>query len=299
MGCETTFLLSSLKSLWVIQAGQQARMVGCRLLLRLSSLTSYAVLGDLDGTTDFRETVPFMTTENTFSGSGFCPICEDQTLFTSQYDWYRDHLLCSRCNSIPRERALSLLLNRCLPNWRTLAIHESSPTNRGISLKLQREANRYIPTHFWADRPLGSSVDGIRNENLEKQTFSDSSFDLVVTLDVMEHVNNPDQVFGEISRTLRAGGAYLFTTPTYKGLSISERRAQYHADGSITHLSEPEFHGNPIDAAGSLVTFHYGYDLPDIIRRASGMDVEVIRFNDYRHGIIGEFTEVYRAVKSA
>lgn len=232
-----------------------------------------------------------------YHASGYCPICEADVEFTAQYDWYRDHLLCSRCGSIPRERALALVLGRRFPNWRAFTIHESSPSPRGTSLKLRRECRSYIASQFFPDKPLGKVVDGFRNENLEVQTFLDESFDLVVTLDVMEHVNQPADVLREIARTLRPGGAYLFTVPTYKERVTSERRARYNADGSILHHAPPEYHGNPISDAGSLVTFHYGYDFAERAFDWSGLDVEVIRFHDHSHGLIGEFTEVYVATK--
>ena len=228
---------------------------------------------------------------------GYCPICEADRTFRSLHSWYRDHLLCSGCGSIPRERGLALALDRHLPDWRGLAIHESSPADRGISPKMRKEAPGYIATQFFSDEGLGETVRGIRNENLEQQTFEDSVFDLVVTLDVMEHVNQPDRVFREIARTLKPGGTYLFTVPTYKEKVTSDRRALYGPDGTVEHLAEPEYHGNPISDAGSLVTFHYGYDLAERIHEWCSMDVEICRFHAPSLGIIGEFTEVYRAWK--
>jgi SAM-dependent methyltransferase len=136
-----------------------------------------------------------------------------------------------------------------------------------------------------------------RNENLEHLTFADSSFDLVVTLDVMEHVNDPDAVIREVWRTLATDGWYVFTAPTYKTRAESERRARM-VDGVIEHLAPPEFHENPTDPAGqSLVTFRYGYDLPERIAAAAPFDTTVFRFNDRRHGVLGEFTEVYACRK--
>lgn len=229
--------------------------------------------------------------------SGHCPICEADAEFTARADWYRDHLLCSGCGSIPRERALALVLSRHFADWRKLAIHESSPGNRGISPKMRRECPGYVASQFFPGEPLGAVVKGSRNENLEAQTFSDQSFDVVVTLDVMEHVNMPDLVAREVARTLKPGGAYLFTVPTFKGGVKSERRSFYRQDGSVEHYAEPEFHGNPVSDAGSLVTFHYGYDLAEKIYQWSGLDVEVSRFHDHHFGIVGEFTEVYLAAK--
>lgn len=233
-----------------------------------------------------------------YKHSGFCPICEAPTEFVAAKAWYREFLHCSRCKSVPRERALALVLSRRFPDWRSWSIHESSPANRGISPKMKRECRGYIATQFFPGERLGATVKGFRNENLEEQTFADGTFDLVVTLDVMEHVNQPDAVMRSIARTLKPGGSYLFTVPTYKDRVKSERRALYHANGVVEHFAEPEYHGNPVSDAGSLVTFHYGYDLPELISTWSGMDVELTRFHDHHHGIIGEFTEVYVASKN-
>ena len=230
-----------------------------------------------------------------YDRAGFCPICAAEVRFTATDHWYRDHLRCSRCRSIPRERALALVLERGFPGWRSLAIHESSPADRGISTKLARECPGYVASQFFPGQPPGALVSGFRNENLEALTFADASFDLVVTLDVMEHVNRPDEVLREVARTLRPGGAYLFTVPTYKDRVTTERRAFFRPDGGVDHMAEPEYHGNPVSDQGALVTFHYGYDFAELISAWSGFDVEVVRFHDHRHGVIGDFTEVYLA----
>ncbi|CAI9410975.1 Ubiquinone biosynthesis O-methyltransferase, mitochondrial [Nocardioides sp. T2.26MG-1] len=154
-----------------------------------------------------------------------------------------------------------------------------------------------MPTQFFPRDELGAIIGGVRNENLERQTFPDGVFDLVISLDVMEHVGDPDKAMREIARTLAPGGAYVFTAPTYEGKSRSERRARYLPDGTAEHLAEPEYHGNPISDDGALVTFHYGYDLPELIHQWSGLDVEVVRFHDHHHGLIGTMTEVYACTK--
>lgn len=49
--------------------------------------------------------------------------------------------------------------------------------------------------------------------NGEKLKFRDSSFDLVLSFDVFEHIPNTDKHLNEIKRVLRSGGYYLFGTP--------------------------------------------------------------------------------------
>src|SRR5690349_5977029 len=89
---------------------------------------------------------------------GFCPICESRTIFQAYNDWFRDHLLCQTCRngSVPRERALALILEEIVPNWRNLSIHESSPAERGISLKLRETGTNYIASQYFPGEKLGA-----------------------------------------------------------------------------------------------------------------------------------------------
>lgn len=229
----------------------------------------------------------------TYEFEGFCSVCELEVTFRSTSRLYRDNLRCSNCSSMVRERALALALNETIPGWREIDIHESSPAEQGISAKIKSEANRYTASHFFPDKLLGSYTGEFRNENLEKQTFADASFDLVVTLDVMEHVFDPRAVYNEIYRTLRPGGHYIHTFPISKSQTTDAvRRAQRLQDGSIDYLDKPVYHGNPIDTSGSLVTFVYGYEISRLIAEWAPFDVRIVRFWDAGHGIIGDYTEV-------
>jgi len=225
---------------------------------------------------------------------GRCPICEKSVRFRATDPWYREHLFCDGCrdSSTPRERALMHTIRVFFPEWRSLSIHESSPIERGASAMLRQHCRSYTATQLYPGMVTGTTRDGIRCEDLEKLTFSDECFDLTVSQDVMEHVNRPDLAHREIARTLRPGGAHVFTAPTYKGLVTSFRRAFVGPDG-VEHLHEPEYHGNPVDPRGALVTFHYGYDLPERIHEWSGLHTTVLRFHDHHIGAIGDFTEVY------
>lgn len=228
---------------------------------------------------------------------GRCPVCERRTRFEALGDWLRDELLCVRCGSIPRERAFAACLALHRPGWRDEVIHESSPAPRSISARMRREGRRYVASQWRPDRPPGEVVDGERNETLEALTFGDETVDLHCHLDVMEHVNEPRACFREMARTLRPGGQILFTTPIYSGKARTQRRARY-TEAGVEHLAEPEYHGNPIDPAGSLVTFRYGRDLPELIRGwAPELSVCVVTLLDASMGVLGEFREVVVATK--
>ena len=140
--------------------------------------------------------------------------------------------------------------------------------------------------------PFGTMVGGLRNEDLERQTFADATFDLVIHLDVMEHVFSPFLALREIERTLKSGGRCLFTAPTYPERVKSEQVAFREGD-TVRIVGEPEYHGNPQSAEGALVTWRYGYDLPLRISEHTGFDVEVRRWHARSRAILGPMTEVY------
>jgi hypothetical protein len=226
---------------------------------------------------------------------GFCPICETKTVFVVRQDWLRDFYHCARCGSIPRWRALIHVLQTHFPNWRTLKIHESSPGGNS-SEKLKREGQDYLASHFFPDVVPGQMKHGFRCENLERQTFTNAEFDLVITQDVFEHILNPAQALSEIARALKPGGAHVFTIPWYYWKPTLVRAIE--ENGSIRHLENPDYHGNPIDPNGSLVVTEWGWDLCDFIYKHSGMTTTVVRIQDRYRGIEAEFIEVFISQKT-
>jgi hypothetical protein len=196
--------------------------------------------------------------------SGFCPICAKKVVFRADDAWFRDHLLCCSCGSIPRERAVMLVIDDVAPDWRRMRIHECSPVERGTSVRLRNECAAYVGTQLFPGIRPGCIRDGFRCEDLQQQTFGEGSFDLVITQDVMEHVFEPRLAYREIWRTLVPGGMHIHTTPIKK-IAESVRRAARGDDGSVRHLLPAVYHASPIDRAGALVTFDWGHDLPRLI----------------------------------
>ena len=223
-----------------------------------------------------------------FSRRGYCPCCDQTVRFLALDSWLGDSFKCLSCGSIPRQRALMVVLERHYPGWKDLHIHESSPNRGG---RLERDCKHYLASQFFPGRPLGEVFDGYRNEDLEKQTFPDSAFDLVVTQDVMEHVYDPLAAFREIARTLKPGGAHILSVPLVNKHRPSEVWATKAPDGSPVFAGEAEFHGNPVDPRGSPVTMHWGFDIVEIIAR-SGLTTTVEHLDDLQLGIRAEYIEI-------
>jgi len=229
-----------------------------------------------------------------FRNKGYCHCCNSSVEFVATSDWWRDDYRCTNCQSIPRERAVIYCLETFFPQWRGLTIHESSPViGRGAHRRLIAEAARYLPSQYYPDVPPGRSLDGMRCENLEKLTFEDQSIDLHITQDVFEHLLDPAAAFREIARTLRPGGAHIFTTPLENKLAATDFCARLTNDGKVVQLLEPPtYHQNPISSAGSLVTVRWGYDITKYIFDTTGLFTELVFVDNLEFGIRAEFIEV-------
>ena len=229
-----------------------------------------------------------------------CPICSKSMEFSSEDDFWsgRSGLLAERCplgTCLTRERALSFVLKTIYDEKKikNLRIHESSPCYRGISRWLAENCSNYVASSYFPDRPLGTCVGRVHNEDLENQTFSEASFDLVIHLDVLEHLFDPFKALREIYRTLSPDGICVFTAPTQWAEQSSKQVAFLDKEGKLEIKGTPEYHGNPFDKKGSLVTWRYGYDLPLLVMRETNFDVEVRRFQSRNVAAIGVNTEVY------
>jgi len=144
-----------------------------------------------------------------------------------------------------------LVLQQQFPTWRELRIHESSP-GRKRSKSASRKGVRGIRAEPpFPNKPPGSVVEGFRCEDLECLTFPDTSIDLHVSQDVLEHVQRPETAFAEIARTLRPGGAHVFTVPIVNKDRPSRMRIGISDSGEISYVETPEYHMSPIDPKGT------------------------------------------------
>lgn len=122
-------------------------------------------------------------------------------------------------------------------------------------------------------------------EDLHQLSFPSGVFDAVMTNDVLEHVPFLDQALREMARVLRTGGVMLATFPftwnTYQGIVKARIVA-----GKIEYLTEPEYHGNPVDPeGGSLVFTIPGWDVVDLCLACGFRRAEMVFLSSARCGI--------------
>jgi len=186
-------------------------------------------------------------------------------------------------------------LDTVVPRWWTGVTHEpsaSGPASRSIA----RRCPNYSTSYFMIDVEPGVVRDGRRCEDLRDLTFPSDSFDLVITQDVLEHVLDSERVFAEIARVLRPGGLHVFTVPCWLDRPTTIRA--HDEDGRVVHDAEPMFHQGPVDPEGTLVVTDWGFELPEVIWRASGMSTIVYDWNDRRLGLLGPLKHVFVSRKA-
>jgi SAM-dependent methyltransferase len=93
---------------------------------------------------------------------------------------------------------------------------------RGELLRAARAAGWDVtgiePSSRFAAYAATYSGASIRSQPVEQCAFPDNSFDCVVLSAVLEHLYNPDETIGAISRILRRGGAVFIDVPNEEGL---------------------------------------------------------------------------------
>ena len=139
---------------------------------------------------------------------------------------------------------------------------------------------------FGFNKKSGKYFNGIRHENIEKLSFSDESFDLIVSNDVFEHVPNPKFAFRECSRVLKNRGVLIATFPFKVETYFSFVRAKI-IKNNIKHFATPEYHGNPLSDKGSLVFTDFGWDVLDLFYDSGFSKVSVDLYSSRFFGYIG------------
>lgn len=133
---------------------------------------------------------------------------------------------------------------------------------RGPFTRIFRGLASYTQSYYWSDEKPGHVRNGVVCQDVTKLTFPDNSIDLVVSSDVMEHVSDPWQGFGEIARVLRPGGMHVFTIPVRAPLrSFSQMRAKVdQTTGGVEHLLPEVYHVSG-EQGKTLVFTDFGADI--------------------------------------
>jgi len=138
---------------------------------------------------------------------------------------------------------------------------------------------------------------GVRNEDLTCLTFPDSSFDVVLSFECLEHIPDFSTGVGEMARVLKPGGRLMWSVPFAAGQEQNLRRASIGADGNIVHHEPPEYHGDPNSSDGCLCFTHFGWEMLEQVRAAGFAEAYALTYWSDAFAYLGVEQIVFVAFK--
>lgn len=240
---------------------------------------------------------------NSYSLKGYCDVCDKEVEFVitdayagkqndgRKFPNYREQLFCPNCGLNNRMRATMDIIDSLLfPESDVYIMEQTTIFYQKLSRKL---GNKLIGSEYISDVEFGKTdINGIRSESCTALTFENDSLDMIVSLDVFEHVPNYKKAFSECKRVLKKGGVLLFSVP-FIDADSTEIRAQIDDDGTIKHLLEPEYHGDPINEEGCLCYYHFGWDILDELRLAGFEVANAVVYWNESHGYLGATEQIF------
>lgn len=149
----------------------------------------------------------------------YCPICQTYSDFAaiSYNDFHRDNAVCSVCGSLERHRFLYFLYQILFLQRRdNFSVLHMAPEECLYRLFSKYENIDYVAADLY---PEGFPyVKNCRKEDVRHLSFSDSSFDYVISNQVMEHIDDEQDFLREIMRVLKKDGILILNIPYQAGL---------------------------------------------------------------------------------
>lgn len=254
-----------------------------------------------------------------FETDGMCAVCGQKVVFAPIRPGHSlRETRCSACGASRRTRDLARVLARlaagpsvrllpgaleAMTGWRVYEAQAAGPLHDRLRCLPRYVCSEYTPETV---EPGTCAASGLRCEDLERLSFPDGIFDLVVTQDILEHVADPWRAFDEIWRVLAPGGRHVFTVPMHESHPTTTR-ARLGKDGR-EDLLPPVHHGDPVRQGGALVVTDFGDDLPALLTKRDQPTIVAVHVAFYKPsempGIIegetfAQYEKAYRAGEKA
>ena len=188
-----------------------------------------------------------------------CNICQWRGRRFADYDCGFGHIYpqaaCPRCGAHPRHRSLQLFLQQAIPRGKPQRVLHFAP-EPALTRLLQSFAN---VDYLSVDIHPGAAM---QQEDITQLSFPAESFDVIVCIHVLEHVEKDRQAMGELWRVLQRDGVAILDVPidyhreiTYEDPSIRspEARTREFWQSDHVRLYGRDF-GRRLSEAGFQVT---------------------------------------------
>jgi len=245
-----------------------------------------------------------LDSHNTIHTKGYCFVCKKLVNFQTDFLYsdpqhviggqripnWRERLICSVCQMNSRVRGAIHFFEGILeavPDDEIYVTEYLTP----LYLYLQSKYKKLVASEYLGDAvPFGETdpSKGARNESLARLTFADDSFNFILSFDVLEHIPDYLSAFRECLRCLKPGGTLLFSAPFDRYSASNLVRAVVDERGEIEHIMPPEYHGDPVNVAGCLCFYHFGWELIGQIHEAGFVNASAHFFWSDPLGYLGD-----------
>ena len=167
---------------------------------------------------------------------------------------YSETGVCTTCLTNSRQRfAAEMLRTRPACSRVYMTEHKTA-----LRMRLALTIPNLTSSEYLGDYTPGEIVDSVRHEDLHHLSFTSNSKDVILSLDVLEHVDDPMRSLQEMERVLAPGGLAVVTFPFFAHREATVQRSKL-SDGKIVNLLPADYHGNPL-GGGSLVFSEFSWD---------------------------------------
>jgi SAM-dependent methyltransferase len=204
-----------------------------------------------------------------------CEYCGRATRFLVSGDESRS-IRCLSCRATAISLASLAQIKRLPLDPTVSAVYEMS--YHGVIFRyLQSHFRHFTFSEYFGPPAGGALVGGVRNEDVQRLSFADSSFDLVSCTEVFEHV--PDYRLGltEVCRVLKNDGWFIFTVPVFDD-EVTRCVCRLGADGTLHWTGAPEYHDSQVTGVASVPVFwrHSKKQLPHDLKAAGFSSAAVV-----------------------
>jgi SAM-dependent methyltransferase len=169
---------------------------------------------------------------------------------------------CLRCRATITNLSLIPVIKQHCADPSTCSAYELSTYGSTLQF-LQKHFGSVATSEYLLERPLGQIINGIQNQDVQRLTFPDDSFDVITSNQVFEHVPDDIQGFRECARVLKPGGALIFSVPL-KTIPATKQLARL-TDSGVEIFGTPEYHGSRDGGMTALTFWHHS--IQDICAR--------------------------------
>jgi len=200
---------------------------------------------------------------------------------------WRERVCCPVTGFNNRMRATFHIFDIEMEAYRDSAIYISEQVTPIYSYFARNYLNVSGSEFLGAEVPFGRcNSKGIRNETLCALQFPAESFDIVISLDVLEHIPDYRKAFSECCRVLKKGGRFFWSVPfvpnSEQNIICAEMR-----DGKVHHNMPAQYHGDPLSRNGILCFTYFGWEMLEEMRSAGFVDAYAVAYHSLEFGYLG------------